>query len=109
MKIEINKKEKYYSLKVLAFLNLFDGIVTYTGLSLGFYIELNNILNKIYYYNHIWFVFIKIIIPTIILVFLSKIISKNISRITKTFILIANGVYSMLFIYHIMLISTLLG
>lgn len=104
MQIDIKRVEKYNNLKVLIFLNLFDGVVTYIGLRSGFYIELNNMLNSIYSYNHIWFVVVKIIIPTLILTFLSKRISKNISSITKTFILIGNGVYSILFIYHIILI-----
>lgn len=109
MKVEAIKNEKNNSLRILIFLNLFDGILTYIGLRLGFYTELNKMLNAIYSYNHILFVFVKIIIPTIVLMFLLNKLSKNISVITKTFIIIGNGVYSMLFIYHIILISTLIA
>lgn len=107
MKNKVINNEKFYNLNLLIFLNLFDGIVTYIGLELGFYVELNNLLNIIYKTSQNLFIFIKIIIPTIILITLCKISIKNISSITKMFILIANITYIMIFIYHIILITIL--
>ncbi|MGL5348089.1 MAG: DUF5658 family protein, partial [Peptostreptococcaceae bacterium] len=97
-----------YSLKLLIFLNLFDGIMTYIGLKMGFYIELNKILRSLYINNQLLFITIKIIIPTIILIILSRSLKPTISNITKSFIIIGNGIYSVIFIYHIILITSII-
>ena len=108
MKIKGIKNERIYSLKLLILLNLFDGIITYIGLKMDFYIELNKILGSLYSNNQFLFIIIKIIIPTITLIILSRNLKTTISNITKSFILTGNGIYSALFIYHIILITSII-
>lgn len=108
MKVESIEEEGYNCLKVLIFLNIFDGIVTYIGLKIGFYVELNKILNNIFAYSEFLFIVVKTFIPTIVLYLLLINISPKTSKITKLFIYLGNGVYSILFIYHIILITKLI-
>lgn len=109
MKVETAKNEGYNSLKLLIFLNLFDGIVTYIGLHFGFYVELNKMLNMIFNISKTIFILIKIIIPTIVLIVLLMNISTSISKLTKMVIYFGNSVYSILCIYHIVLIIKLIA
>ena len=99
----------YYSLILLLILNLFDGIITYIGLKLEFYIETNVMLSNIYNYNTSLFLLVKVIIPTIILYTLFLKLKYKISNITKTFIYLANMVYTLLCIYHIFLLIKLIS
>lgn len=104
-----NYTYSYYSLISLLFLNMFDGIITYIGLKLEFYMEMNIMLSNIYNYNPSLFLLVKVIIPTIVLYTLFLKLKYKISNITKTFIYLANIVYILLCIYHIFLLITLIS
>lgn len=106
--INLLKNHNVYSLIILLFLNLFDGIVTYIGLKLEFYREMNLLVNSIYNYSSNLFLLIKLIIPTIILTLLSLNIKHNLSKLTKLFIYIANIVYVFICVYHIILLIELI-
>lgn len=108
MKVESIEREGYKGLKMLIFLNIFDGIVTYIGLKDGFYVELNKMLNNIFAYSEVLFIVVKIFIPTIVLYLLLINLAPKISKITKLFIYLGNWVYSILCIYHIILITKLI-
>jgi len=106
--INLLKNHNVNNLIILLFLNLFDGIVTYIGLELGFYIEMNLLVNSVYNYSSNLFLLIKIIIPTVIIILLSLNIKDNLSKITKLFIYIANIVYVFICVYHIILLIELI-
>ncbi|MGL6107600.1 DUF5658 family protein [Romboutsia sp.] len=108
MRSEVIKGEKNYILMPLIFLNLFDGIATYIGLNLGVYIELNKMLNWIYKSNSFVFIFVKIILPTLIFLLLSIKLKENISIITKIFVYTASTIYFALCIYHITLFLSII-
>ena len=98
----------YYSLIALLILNMFDGIITYIGLKLEFYMEMNVMLSNIYNYNPSLFLLVKVIIPTIVLYTLFLKLKYKISNITKLFIYIGNILYILLCIYHIVLLTQLI-
>ena len=107
--INLLKNHNVNNLIILLFLNLFDGIVTYIGLKLEFYREMNLLVNSIYNYSSNLFLLIKIIIPTVIIILLSlNIKDNNLSKITKLFIYIANIVYVFICVYHIILLIELI-
>jgi len=106
--INLLKNHNVNNLIILLFLNLFDGIVTYIGLKLEFYREMNLLVNSIYNYSSNLFLLIKIIIPTVIIILLSLNIKDNLSKITKLFIYIANIVYVFICVYHIILLIELI-
>lgn len=96
------KCNRQNSLILLMFLNIFDGIATYIGLKLGFYIELNKILSFIYKYNNQMFLIIKVIIPTmILLILISR--AEEMSKPAKFLAYLTNILYIGISIYHISL------
>ena len=99
----------YYSLISLLILNMFDGIITYIGLKFKFYIEMNVMLSNVYNYNPNLFLLLKVIIPTITLFILFLKLKIKISNITKLFIYIGNILYTLLCIYHIVLLTQLIS
>lgn len=95
-------------LKVLIFLNLVDGLVTYYGLKNGLYVELNKMLQGLYEYSVVSYLSVKILIPAFMLVMLLIVIEqgKNKAKIVKGvkyFILLAIVMYMLLLMYHITL------
>lgn len=97
------KRRSDYKLLPLILLNLFDGVATYVGLNTGVYIELNKMLDFLYKNNSSMFLFVKLVLPTLILMLLSVKLSQNMSKVTKKIIYIGNGIYSLLCLYHIFL------
>ena len=94
-----------YILMLIA-LNLIDGMLTYIGLEKGFYKEENPFLAYIYSLDEKLFIFVKIILITVILIFIMKLIDKQkISYIVKCMIFIANTMYLFIVCYHVYLIS----
>ena len=104
----ISNTSSCYYLISLILLNLFDGIITYIGLKLEFYMEMNVMLNNLYNYNSSLFLLVKVIIPTIVLGILFFKLKDKISNLTKIFIYTANIVYILLDIYHISLLIQLI-
>lgn len=90
---------------MLIILNIFDGMFTYIGLKNGFYIEKNIMLDTIFQYSKMMFIFIKLVVPTLILLILMKIVGENKTKTIKNMIFFGNTVYTFLFIYHIGLYS----
>ena len=103
MEDTLKKTRSYYGLVSITFLNIFDGIATFNGLNKGFYIELNQILNIIYELDKSLFLIVKIILPTIFMIFFIKNLNGELSKLTKFIMLIANLIYIFIFIYHIIL------
>lgn len=99
----VERSNRHDGLILLIFLNAFDGIATYVGLRLGFYIELNKFLDLVYEYSSSMFIIVKIIIPTLILLILMEKIKVKISKFTKTLICLTNIIYIGIFIYHVCL------
>ena len=103
MEDTLKKSKSYYGLVSIIFLNIFDGIATFNGLNQGFYIELNKFLNTIYELDKLLFIMVKIILPTIFMIFLIRNLNGELSNLTKFIMLITNLIYVFIFIYHIIL------
>ena len=95
-----------FTILTLIILNLIDGILTYIGIEKGFYKEENPILAYAYNLDEKLFIFVKIILITMILIFIMKLIDKQkISYIIKCMIFTANTIYLFIVFYHVYLIS----
>lgn len=85
-----------------------DGFATHYGLREGFYVELNQGLNKLYESNELAYLVVKVMLPTMTLLLLMAVLRKEenkvkLSGFTYKLVLFATIVYLLLVIYHIVL------